>query len=68
METARAIALFLLVDTFPGLVWRPFEKRQAAICHFSKEWVATPEGDGEDAVDDDGGDDLRDGGEGGDLL
>jgi hypothetical protein len=35
-ERARVIVFFLLIDTFFGFVWNPFEKWQAAIWRFKK--------------------------------
>jgi hypothetical protein len=37
-----AIPFFLLVETFPGYARNPFEKRQAAVCPFSKGFRANP--------------------------
>ncbi len=37
-----AIPLFLFVDKFPGFAQNSFEKSQAAICLFSKEFCENP--------------------------
>jgi hypothetical protein len=34
----RAVAFFLLVDTFLSFAHNSFEEKQAATCHFSKEF------------------------------
>ncbi len=70
METARAIALFLLVDTFPGFYGDLLKSGRQPFAAFQSVGgsLYIPVGGGEDVLDGDGGDDLRDGGEGGDLL